>query len=90
MDDISKIYSQWSLMDKLSKLAYLSKEMQALDKIASQLSASYNRKGYFTSTEKICVNNILEMYNFYQDNQMKLNRELKNECLKELMKNMMK
>lgn len=90
LEDIDRIHSMSSMMDKVAKMAYLQGERKKLEDMAYQLGRSYRIKGYFTSQEKECANHILEMMNEVQSEGQRLNSEFSNEWWNEWRKDVLR
>ena len=61
-EEIERIHSQWSMLDKISKMAYLRNEYQRLDSIAYQFGFYLKSKGgYITDEERKLLQYLVEM-----------------------------
>lgn len=92
-EDIARIHSYSSMMDKMARIAYLQGEWKRLDDIAFQLGRSYQAKGYFTPEEQQSANHILQMMDAVQSEGQRLQSEFSaewwNEWRKEVAKAIM-
>lgn len=91
-EDIERIHSCSSMMDKMARIAYLRGEWKRLDNIAFQLGRSCQAKGYFTPEEQQSANHILQMMDAVQSDGQRLQSEFSaewwNEWRKEISKAM--
>lgn len=89
LQSIDQLHSEWSKMDKATKLGWLMKEKIRLKGITNQLAQSYQCKGYFTPDEKNCAKCLIEMINSVDAEGTKVINELGNDVFKDLMKSLM-
>lgn len=89
-EDIDRLRSECSLMDKAAKVAYLRGRLQQLNNMAYQMTMYLRSKGYTTDAEKQQAMWLIDAINAVQNEGQQASRELANEGLMELLKRMMK
>ena len=84
---IDQLHSQWSMMDKATKLLWLKRQQNQLNALAGQLSYSISlRGGRMTDVEKQYANKLLEMIDAVNEEGSKVSNEFRNDLLKEFLK----
>lgn len=87
---IDQMYSEWSKMDKASRMGYLIGQKIRLNTIANQMAAAVRaRGGYMTPEEREQATKLLEMIEAVNREGQKTQQELAGEGIKELLKLMM-
>lgn len=89
-EDLERLRSECSLMDKAAKVAYLKGQLQQLNNMAYQMTLYLRSKGYTTDAERQQVLWLIDAINVVQNEGQKASRELANEGLMEIVKRMMK
>ena len=89
-DDLDRLRSECSLMDKAAKVAYLRNRLQQLNNLAYQMTLYLRSKGYTTDAERQQALWLVDAINTVQNEGLKASRELANEGLQEIMKMMLK
>lgn len=89
-EEIERIHSYSSMMDKIARIAYLQGEWKRLDNSAYQLGLSYQAKGYFTPEEQQSANHILQMMDAVQSEGQRLQSEYSSEWWNEWRKEVTK
>ena len=88
-ENIERLRSECSMMDKAAKVAYLRKRLQQLNNMAYQMTMYLRSKGYTTYAEKQQAMWLIDAINAVQNEGQQASRELANEGLMELVKRMM-
>ena len=84
---IDQLHSQWSMMDKATKLLWLKQQQNQLNALAGQLSYRISlRGGRMTDVEKQYANKLLEMIDAVNEEGSKVSNEFRNDLLKEFFK----
>lgn len=87
--EIDRLHSQWSAMDKATRLGWLAGERIRLNGLANQL-AQYVRAagGFRNESEMAYARELLEMIQAVEAEGAKTSSELRNEAVKELLKHL--
>ena len=84
---IDQLHSQWSIMDKASKIVWLKQQQNQLNALASQLTHNISlRGGRMTDAEKQYANKLLEMIDAVNAESTKVSNEFRGDLLKEFFK----
>ena len=87
---IDQLHSEWSKMDKASRMGYLIGQKIRLNTIANKMAATVRaRGGYMTPEEREQATKLLEMIDAINRDGQKTQQELAGEGIKELLKLMM-
>ena len=79
-EEIERIHSCWSMMDKVARMAYLMGEKKRLNDLAYQYGLYLQSKGGFiTAEERTKAMHLIEMINSVQAEGEKVNAEFRNE-----------
>ena len=79
-EDIEKIHSCWSMMDKVARMAYLKGEKKRLDDMAYQYGLYLRSKGsLITEEERMKGKHLIEMIDAVQSEGEKVYSEFNNE-----------
>lgn len=89
-EELERLRSECSLMEKAAKMAYLKGRLQQLNNIAYQMTLYLRSKGFTTDAEKQQAMWLVDAINTVQNEEQKASRELANEGLMEILKRMMK
>lgn len=89
-EEIETLHSQWSLGEKVGRLAFLKGEWNRLDMLARQLAVYFQRKGGATSEERKSAEHLLEMIRSVETEGQQLQREVSKDAFNELIKIMMR
>ena len=90
-EEIERIHSQWSMLDKISKMAYLRNEYQRLESIAYQFGFYLKSKGgYITDEERKLLQYLVEMMDSIKSEEEKIQAEFNNEWWNEWRKEVAK
>ena len=90
IEDIDRMHSYSSMMDKISRMSYLRGEQNRLEAMSRQLFLSYRIKGYLTQEEIRCAIQIREMITSVQVEGEKANAEFTMEWWNEFKKELAK
>ena len=84
--EIDRLHSQWSVMDKATRLSWLAGERMRLNGLANQL-AQYVRAagGFMNESERAYARELLDMLQTVEAEGAKTASELRNEAVKELL-----
>ena len=87
--EIDRLHSQWSVMDKATRLSWLAGERMRLNGLANQL-AQYVRAtgGFMNESEMTYARELLDMIQAVEAEGAKTASELRNEAVKELAKHL--
>ena len=87
--EIDRIHSQWSVMDKATRLSWLARERMRLNGLANQL-VQYVRAagGFMNESEMTYARELLDMIQAVEEEGTKTASELRNEAVKELAKHL--
>lgn len=87
--EIDILHSQWTAMDKASRLGWLMVERMRLNGLANQLALYVRTSGGFVNdAERACARELLEMIQEVDAEGSKAANELRNEAVKELVKHL--
>ena len=87
---IDQLHSEWSKMDKASRMGYLIGQRIRLNTVANQMAAAVQaRGGYMTPEEREQARKLLEIIEAINQEGQKTQQELAGEGIKELLKLMM-
>ena len=89
-EDIERLRSECSLMDKAAKVAYLRGQLQQLNNMAYQMTLYLRNKGYTTEAEKQQALWLIDAINTVQNEGQQVSRELAKEGLMEIVKRLMR
>lgn len=89
-ENLERLRSECSLMDKAAKVAYLRGKLQQLNNMAYQMTLYIRSKGYTTESKKQQALWLIDAINTVQNEGQKASRELVNEGSMEMVKRMMK
>ena len=89
-EDIERLRSECSLMDKAAKVAYLRGQLQQLNNMAYQMTLYLRNKGYTTEAEKQQALCLIDAINTVQNEGQQVSRELAKEGLMEIVKRLMR
>ena len=85
--EINRLHSEWSRMEKATKLSWLSGEKARLTGLANQFSQYiYAKGGLMNDAEKAYARKLLEMINSVDSEGAKAMNELRNDALKGIIK----
>ena len=85
--DIEELHSQWSLLDKMSRAAYLKREINRLNQQAYQLGMYLQGKLYISSEERSAAQHLIDMINSVAAEGLKLREDISKDIFKELVNN---
>ena len=85
-ENLERICSQCSMMDKATKVAFLRGQLHQLNDMAYKMTLYLRNKGYTTDAEKQQAMWLIDAINSVQEEEKKASRELTNEGLMEIMK----
>lgn len=87
--EIDRLHSQWSVMDKATRLSWLVGERMRLNGLANQL-VQYVRAtgGFMNESEMTYARELLDMIQAVEAEGVKTASELRNEAVKELLKHL--
>ncbi len=87
--EIDRLHSQWSVMDKATRLGWLAGERMRLNGLANQL-AQYVRAagGFMNESERAYARDLLDMIQAVEAEGAETARDLRNEAVKELAKHL--
>ena len=89
--DIDRLHSEWSRMEKVARLGWLSGEKARLTGLANQFSQYiYAKGGLMNDLERVYARNLLEMINSVDAEGSKVKDDLGNDAFKEIIKSIMK
>lgn len=85
--EIDRLHSQWTVMDKAARLNWLVGERMRLNGLANQL-AQYVRAagGFMNESERAYARELLDMLQTVEAEGAKTASDLRNEAIKELLK----
>lgn len=89
-EELERLRSECSLIEKAAKMAYLKGRLQQLNNIAYQMTLYLRSKGFTTDAEKQQAMWLIDAINTVQNEEQKASRELANEGLMEILKRMMR
>ena len=86
-EEIERLHSEWTMMDKTARLEWLTGERMRLNRLLNQMAQYvYARGGFLNNIEKAYAQKLLEMLQSVEIEGAKVSNELKNDVLKELAK----
>ena len=89
--EIERLHSEWSRMEKVAKLGWLSGERARLTGLANQFSQYiYAKGGLMSDSERVYARKLLDMINSVDAEGSKVMDDLRNDALKEIIKSIMK
>ena len=89
--EIDSLHSEWSRMEKETRLGWLSREKMRLNRLANQFSLYiYAKRGLMNDSERAYVRKLLDMINSVDAEGSKVMDDLRNEAFKEIVKSIMK
>ena len=83
---LEQLHAQWSVLNKAGKIVFLRNQWNNLTQLAYQMSIYLKAKGSISLEEELQVNRLAEMIKSVEEEGIKTQRELSDECLKEIMK----
>lgn len=89
-EDLERLRSECSMMEKAAKVVYLRRRLQQLNDMAYQMTIYLRSKGYTTDTEKQQAMWLIDAINAVQNEGQQASRELANEGLMEMVKRIMR
>lgn len=90
-EEIERLHSEWTMMDKTARLGLLMGEKMRLSKLLNQLAQYvYFRGGEMNNIEKAYAQKLIEMLQSVEVEGVKVGCELKHDALKELAKALLK
>ena len=84
--DIEELHSQWSLLDKMSREAYLKREFNRLNQQAFQLGMYLHGKLNISPQERLAAQHLIDMINSVEAEGLKLREDISKDIFKELVK----
>lgn len=81
-EDLERLRSECSMMEKAAKVVYLRRRLQQLNDMAYQMTIYLRSKGYTTDTEKQQAMWLIDAINAVQNEGQQASRELANEGLR--------
>ena len=84
--EIERLYSEWSRMDKMARLAYLKGQWDSLKQMAYQYGMYLKSRTSITQAERQYAQYLVDMINSVDAEGAQLMDELRNDVLKELFK----
>lgn len=89
--EIDKLHSEWSRMEKAARLGWLSGEKARLTGLANQFSLYiYAKGGLMNDSERVYARKLLDMINSVDEEGSKVMNDLRNDAFKEISKSLMK
>lgn len=89
--EIDNLHSEWSRMEKATRLSWLSGEKARLTGLANQFSLYiYVKGGLMNDSERAYARKLLDMINSVDAEGSKVMDDLRNEAFKEIVKSLMK
>ena len=89
-EDLERLRSECSMMDKAAKVVYLRGRLQQLNDMAYQMTMYLRSKGYTTDAEKQQAMWLIDAIKAVHKEGQQASRELANEGLMEMVKRMMR
>lgn len=90
LQSIDDLHSEWSRMDKAARLGYLRGQWNRLNRMAYQYAMYLQGRVGMTQKEMEYAQRLVEMMNSVEAEGLKVEKDLKNDALNELMKAIMK
>ena len=89
--EIDSLHSEWSMMDKASRLGWLTGERIRLNQLVAQFAQYINVKGGFSNDdERTYARKLIEMTQVVEMEGEKISNDLANEVIRELVKGLMR
>ena len=89
--EIDRLHSEWSRMEKVARLGWLSGEKARLTGLASQFPQYiYAKGGFINDSERDYARALLEMINSVDAEGSKVMDEIRNDAFKEIVNSLMK
>ena len=89
--EIDNLHSEWSRMEKVARLGWLSGEKARLTGLANQFSLYiYAKGGLMSDSERAYARKLLDMINSVDAEGSKVMDDLRNDAFKEIVKSIMK
>ena len=88
-EEINTIHAEYSKLDKAAKILFLKGQWNRLNQCAYQLSEYLRLKGTISPEERVRAQQLIEMMNEVQAEGVKTQRELANDCVREIVKKLM-
>lgn len=89
--EIDNLHSQWTAMDKATRLGWLTGERMRLNRIADQFAQYiYVRGGFCNDSERAYANKLLEMLQEVEAKGTKVAKDLANDVLREVFKGLLR
>lgn len=86
---IDQLHSECSRMDKVARLAYLRGQWNRLNQMACQYAMYLQGRARITQAERDSAQRLIEMIKSVETEGVKVENDLRNDALKELMKAIM-
>ena len=83
---LEQLHAQWSILDKAGKIVFLRNQWNNLINLASQINVYLKIKGNISLEDRLQAQRLAEMIKSVEEEGIKTQRELSNECFKEIMK----
>ena len=84
--EIERLYSAWSRMDKMARLAYLKGQWDSLNQMAYQYGMYLKNRTSITPVERQYAQYLVDMINSVDAEGTQLMDDLRNDALKEIIK----
>lgn len=84
--EIERLYSEWSRMDKMARLAYLKGQWDSLNQMAYQYGMYLKNRTSITQAERQYAQYLVDMINSVDTEGAQLMDNLRNDALKEIIK----
>lgn len=89
--EIEQLHSEYSKMDNISKLTWLTKEKMRLNGLANQMALYVSANGGFmNNAERANARNLLDMLSFVDAEGSKVVNDIRNDAFRELTKEVLK
>ena len=89
--EIDRLHSEWSRMEKMARLGWLSGEKARLIGLANQFSLYiYAKGGLMNDSERAYARELLDMINSVDVEGSKVKDDLRNDAFKEIVNSLMK
>lgn len=88
--EIDRFHSEWSRMEKTAKLRWLSREKVRLNGLANQYGMYLKNRTSITQAERQYAQHLIDMINSVDTEGAKVMHDLRNDTLKEIVKNLMR
>ena len=90
LEQFEELYSRWSMAEKVGRKMQLESIFQQLSGSYNYLFQIYQYRGYLTSNEVTCANQLSQMLVGLQAQKVQVDRELSEEMMKHLAKMIVK